>query len=416
MDERPLNVVSLSRKEFDNQRVKPDNYLFFVYEEYVSEDGKAKTKISLYKGSLLVCGDLYEAIEKINNKIDGNEWENNMEIGSIRNIQGGSPKAEIVYDKSRKKNKLNIGFPLRSRNINGLIGNTGMEEIDWIYTPSGFISIHNLYPLSIVKDFVDNGFTSASQIIYKQTIRDHALFFFEDLNQDKIIEGDVRCPVQTANLYVCDSDVMAVDYRKVNNFLYPIFCTGKPYIMSAEKYQIYIPNEPFEEKDDKYISTGNDKAYFCVEKDEFEVYDGHHITPKGSTGVINVILKEGLVLDELYRFHIAFETYSTFSKIEFKDEQDELVFNINVDEVLMADFAIEITPYGIRKIAGGWRGERGYSTPIIYSKHMGRIEYPYNGFKSVKKISFHWGKNDDYPFLLPNMKIRNGSVFDYINY
>lgn len=54
----PLNVASLSKKEFDNMRLKPDNWLFFVYDEQVGEDGKVKTRIRLYKGAVLVSGDV----------------------------------------------------------------------------------------------------------------------------------------------------------------------------------------------------------------------------------------------------------------------------------------------------------------------------------------------------------------------
>ena len=57
LETEELNVVKCSKKDFDNQRVKPDNYLFFVYDERVV-DGKPKTRIRLYKGNVLVSGDV----------------------------------------------------------------------------------------------------------------------------------------------------------------------------------------------------------------------------------------------------------------------------------------------------------------------------------------------------------------------
>lgn len=68
METAPVNIISLSRKAFNAQKSKPDNYLFFVYDEKVGADGQPKIKVSLYKGKHLICGDV--DLSSINEKID----------------------------------------------------------------------------------------------------------------------------------------------------------------------------------------------------------------------------------------------------------------------------------------------------------------------------------------------------------
>ncbi|MCM1169985.1 MAG: hypothetical protein NC324_08640, partial [Bacteroides sp.] len=98
MKTRPLNTASLSRKEFERVP-KVDNYLYFVYDEIV-ENGKPKTKVSLYKGRHLICGQLYEAIQGSTFKV-GKVYT--LPAGSQPVVQNVGAETDVV---------LNVGFPI----------------------------------------------------------------------------------------------------------------------------------------------------------------------------------------------------------------------------------------------------------------------------------------------------------------
>lgn len=102
MDERPLNVVSVPKKDFDRQKVKPDNYLYFVYDEYKGEDGKPKTRIRLYKGNVLVSGDV-----NITNIIQGEGGGNTLEAGKAYFLE---PFEEPVIN-IRDGKYIDVGIP-----------------------------------------------------------------------------------------------------------------------------------------------------------------------------------------------------------------------------------------------------------------------------------------------------------------
>lgn len=104
MKTEPLEVVSLSKKEFDNQRAKPDNVLFFVYEEYVSEDKKAKVRIRLYKGKHLVLGDLYEVVANLKG------CDCSFKIGEVGFLPAGS-KPKVTNTGTEQQVVLNVKIP-----------------------------------------------------------------------------------------------------------------------------------------------------------------------------------------------------------------------------------------------------------------------------------------------------------------
>lgn len=100
----PLEVVSLSKREFDNQRVKPDNVLFFVYDEYVSEDKKAKIRTRLYKGRHLVLGDLYEVVSNLKG------CDCSFRVGEVGFLPAGS-KPEVTNTGTEQHVVLNVKIP-----------------------------------------------------------------------------------------------------------------------------------------------------------------------------------------------------------------------------------------------------------------------------------------------------------------
>lgn len=105
MDQKPLNVVSVSKKDFDRQREKPDNYLFFVYDEYKGEDGRLKTRIKLYKGAVLVLGDLYEIVSALKG------CDCSFKIGEVGLTNGGNP--EVTNTGTEKNVVLNVKVPVQ---------------------------------------------------------------------------------------------------------------------------------------------------------------------------------------------------------------------------------------------------------------------------------------------------------------
>lgn len=100
--EEVLNFVSLPKKEFDNQRTKPDNYLFFVYEEYIDENKQANMRIRLYKGRKLILGDIIESVSKYGS--------GSFKIGKVELIAAGS--VPDIYNTGDEKNVvLNFKIP-----------------------------------------------------------------------------------------------------------------------------------------------------------------------------------------------------------------------------------------------------------------------------------------------------------------
>lgn len=158
METVPLNVASLSKKEFDNKRVKPDNWLFFVYDEQVGEDGKVKTRIRLYKGAVLVSGDV-----NITNIIQGEGGGNALEAGKAYFLE---PFEEPVIE-IRDGKYIDVGIPPYEVTLKAELN---VEDIKFFDTDLGTIGytdsniIHNAYkmvpPLEELAMFVQSGYVT----------------------------------------------------------------------------------------------------------------------------------------------------------------------------------------------------------------------------------------------------------------
>lgn len=471
MDRKPLEVVSLSKKEFDNQRVKPDNVLFFVYEEYISEDKKAKVRIRLYKGKHLICGDLYEHILELSKEIE-NLKENggtggggcsfkigevkmlpagsqpevtntgdeknvvlnvgfptikdvasgiDLEIGRIFNTNSEGPEAEIVYDEETKKNKLNIGFPLRYTCI------SNNKEFTYNHYGVPNVKIYDLYPKELHERLKEISLDPVTQLLPSQKNYDlssgtkNDFVFIEDYHPLDTKGLILKVAPHTPRLYRRFPDEnMAIDYHKVDNILYPVIRGGSVYSPVHNK-DTYIEHylRDYDEDENKYTSPiyiyNEEESYEVVgtlyaDKSEFHLND--YLYLKGQTGTIDIVFDEPFsFFDSLKRFWIRFPSYIPdkikFQGINYKGEYYTL-FDIETKQKQNIDFA----PYGIYGIDYNF----AQCVPIVYGKDMWDLYWIYNP-TDIRKISLTFetdydGDNDEYMMVWPWFFIRKGSFLD----
>ncbi|MDE6493075.1 MAG: hypothetical protein K2L50_00635 [Bacteroidales bacterium] len=190
METRTLEVVSLSKKEFDNLRAKPDNCLFFVYDEYVSEDKKAKVRIRLYKGQHLILGDLYETVSNLKG------CDCSFKVGEVGFLPAGSVP-EVTNSGDEKNVVLNVKIPESilleagtaslltadeppTINVSGNKINIGVPSSPYLETVDVELSISD-YPTSALNDnevtYVNHlGYAEHTESLEGDWLKDNRIF------------------------------------------------------------------------------------------------------------------------------------------------------------------------------------------------------------------------------------------------
>ncbi len=394
MDTRALEVVSLTKREFDNQWTKPDNVLFFVYEEYVAEDKKAKVRIRLYKGPHLICGDLYEAVLKINKEIEHLKESG----GTGGGTSSGTGGAIDIFFK---------GFP---------------EDI---YCGGYTIRRVTLYPENKHDLFSAAPAlpSSISQVINNPTPDFHELsplfLLVEDthpIDPNVLEENGITLSTCYPYLYrIGYNQTVSVDYKLCNKSLFHVVNGCSPHIKTLSSTEdvfcYYFGLMGFDENDDTFSFPLHPANDFNKEQKGLFYFDKKDVA-KGNEGSLYALSDKDSIVgtitfndyaptDELDRFHLIIhkENSTPVSKIDFLDERQRVLFTI--DQLSYGDTHIDVAPYGI----------------YIYDRenHVRRKGLPSGGIVSthVKHIRLHSKDFENDRAIRPYFVIGSGSVLDY---
>lgn len=371
MERKPLEVVSLSKKEFDNQRVKPDNVLFFVYEEYVSEDKKAKVRLRLYKGPHLICGDLYESVLKLGKEVnslkevvgDGTgDCDCSFKIGEVKMLPAGS-QPEVTNTGDEKNVVLNVGFPFRT-----IYNTTTAENL----TFKGIhFEIQRFYPDKI-KEYLEGDENRIIQILRRTQShpgRNRSYVYIKNFDVNTHNEVLPTAPQQF--LYRCDGrDLMMIEYFKhpfTSGYNVALVHGGtrldddikNPITIGFEQANFSLEEDPDDNNffivKGKYTAIGlsDENLLVRVKRDFVEKNSFGRYYLKPDVDIPIIFDFEKIPHDEFYRFSINFfQTHCT--KIEFCTKDSD-VYNVNYsfvtknEKFTTGNYFLDLAPYGIRE-------------------------------------------------------------------
>ena len=386
MKKEPLEVVSLSKKEFDNQRVKPDNVLFFVYEEYVSEDKKAKVRIRLYKGPHLICGDLYEAVTQINKEIEKLKGNGGTGNGNPDLFFSAYPRIEDYRNNGYYLIRVSMyperyhyifdGIPAQQYSISQVI-DLSEVNVDRHYTPSLYLLVEDNQP-------IDKGI----------------------LDKESVKLADCK-----PYLYkIGYGQSISIDYKQIDRKWCGVVNGGTTVINNINDghyISFYFNRDSFFDEDKMYIYPCYDKydwgsvklASFSFNQEDVTLaQDGHGmIMHEGKESVIGALEFHSYVpTDNLGRFFIALTMDQSVFQIDFLSMvsgEQKIVYSLELTD---STTHIDIAPYGI----------------YLYQRDDRTIVKDFKNL-SFNKIHFHYKDKIGDRIIRPAFCIMGGSCLDY---